>query len=55
MKMKDTGGPVTGDLGNVILDDGINDKLLNEFLHLYLLKRIWWIYLCATEHIMQIH
>ena len=30
-KMKDTVGPMTDDLGNVILDVGVNVKLLNEY------------------------
>ena len=29
--MKDTVGPMTDDFGNVILDDGVNVKLLNEY------------------------
>ena len=29
--MKDTIGPLTDDFGNVILDDGGNAKLLNEY------------------------
>ena len=30
-KIKDTVGPMTDDLGNDILDDGVNVKLLNEY------------------------
>ena len=37
-KMKDTIGPMTGDFGNVILDDSINVKLLNEYLAKILTK-----------------
>ena len=31
MKMKDTIGPMTDDFGNVILDNGVNVELLNEY------------------------
>ena len=30
-KIKDTVGPMTDDFGNVILDDGVNVKLLNDY------------------------
>ena len=39
-KIKGTIGPVTDDLGNAILEDGVNVKLLNEYLHQYLLSRM---------------
>ena len=33
-KMKDTVGPLTDDFGNVIRDDGVNAKLINEYFAL---------------------
>ena len=49
-KMKDTVGHMTDDLGNVILDDGVNANLLDEYFASIFTKGSRWIYQCVTRH-----